>query len=67
MAATRMYTSVLRPFAAVAGVPTDPEWSLSPATAELYPDPLDDDERAGAVFGGALVAHDRPSAFSPVR
>ncbi|MEJ2890568.1 PEP-utilizing enzyme [Actinomycetospora aeridis] len=67
LAATRMYSSVLRPFAAVAGLEDEPGWSLSPATAELYPDPLDDDDRAAAVFGGALLAHDRPSAFSPIR
>jgi hypothetical protein len=67
LAATRMYTSALRPFAELAGLGDEPGWSLSPATTPLYPDPLDDDDQAAAVFGGALLAHDRPSAFSPTR
>ncbi|HEY1974869.1 MAG TPA: PEP-utilizing enzyme [Pseudonocardia sp.] len=66
-AATRMYTSGLRPFAEVAGASSAVDWSLSPDTLALYPDPLDDDERAAEIFGGALVANDLPGAFSPIR
>ena len=67
MAATTMYTSGLRPFAAQAGVTDQVDWTMSPKTLALYPDPFDDDDRAAAVFGGALVAHDRPGSFSPIR
>lgn len=66
LAATQMYTSVLRPFAAVAGLDPESSWSLSPDAADLYPTPLDDDDQAAAVFGGALLAHQRASAFSPI-
>ncbi|AFA71151.1 hypothetical protein GPOL_c00750 [Gordonia polyisoprenivorans VH2] len=64
--ATRMYSWGLRPFATLVGVDDAIDWSISPATMALYPDPLDDDDRAAAIFGGALVAHDRPSSFSPI-
>lgn len=67
MSATRMYTSGLRPFAAVAGVTDRVDWSMSPDTLALYPDPLDDDGQAGAIFGTALVANDLPGSFSPIR
>jgi phosphohistidine swiveling domain-containing protein len=66
-AATRMYTSGLRPFAAVAGVLDDIDWAPSAATTALYPDPLDDDNQAAAIFGTALVANDMPGSFSPIR
>jgi phosphohistidine swiveling domain-containing protein len=66
-AATRMYTSGLGPFAALAGVLDRIDWSISPDTRALYPDPLDDDEKASAIFGGALVANNMPGAFSPTR
>lgn len=66
-AATRMYTSGLRPFAAVAGVLDQIDWDVSPATSALYPDPLDDDDQAAAIFGTALVANDMPGSFSPIR
>jgi phosphohistidine swiveling domain-containing protein len=65
-AATRMYTSGLRPFAAVAGVDL-PDWSPHPDTLALHPDPLDDDDRAAAIFGGAVVANNLPGSFSPIR
>jgi hypothetical protein len=65
--ATRMYTSGLRPFADVAGVTDRIDWSFSPDTLALYPDPLDDDDQAAAIFSGALVANDLPGAFSPTR
>lgn len=65
--ATRMYTAGLRPFAEVAGVTDRIDWSFSPDTLALYPDPLDDDDQAAAIFGGALVANDMPGAFSPTR
>jgi hypothetical protein len=65
--ATRMYTSGLRPFAELAGVTDRIDWSFSPDTLALYPDPLDDDDQAAAIFGGALVANDMPGAFSPTR
>ncbi len=66
-AATRMYTSGLRPFAALAGVTDQVDWSFSPDTLALYPDPFDDDDKAAAIFGTALVANDMPGSFSPVR
>jgi hypothetical protein len=65
--ATRMYTAGLRPFAAVASVYDRIDWSFSPDTTALYPDPLDDDGQAAAIFGTALVANDLPGSFSPVR
>jgi hypothetical protein len=65
-AATRMYSWGLKPFAAVAGVVDDIDWSVSPDTLALYPDPLDDDGQAGAIFGTALVANDMPGSFSPL-
>ncbi|GAA1864496.1 hypothetical protein GCM10009836_51060 [Pseudonocardia ailaonensis] len=65
-AATRMYTSGLRPFAALAGVTDRVDWSFSPDTLALYPDPFDDDDQAAAIFGTALVANDMPGSFSPV-
>ncbi|KAA9160107.1 hypothetical protein FPZ12_018635 [Amycolatopsis acidicola] len=67
LAATTMYTSGLRPFAAVAGVTDAIDWSMSPDTLALYPDPFDDDDQAAAIFGTALVANDMPGSFSPVR
>jgi hypothetical protein len=67
MAATTMYTSGLRPFAAQAGVTDQVDWAMSPKTLALYPDPFDDDDRAAAIFGGALLAHDMPGSFSPIR
>ncbi|MFD4250063.1 PEP-utilizing enzyme [Amycolatopsis thermoflava] len=66
-AATTMYTSGLRPFAALAGVTDKIDWSFSPDTLALHPDPFDDDDQAAAIFGGALVANDMPGSFSPVR
>lgn len=64
MSATRMYAWGLMPFADDAGVTGDIDWEISQRTLELYPDPLDDDETAGGIFAGAVVAHDRPSSFS---
>jgi hypothetical protein len=64
MSATEMYAVGLRPFAQAAGVEDGIDWSLAPETLELYPDPLDSDEYATGLFGGALIAHDRPSAFT---
>ncbi|MFT4043891.1 MAG: PEP-utilizing enzyme [Gordonia sp. (in: high G+C Gram-positive bacteria)] len=64
LAATEMYSFGLRPFARVAGVEDRIDWRISERTLALLPDPLGDDDQAGAIFGGALVAHDRPSAFS---
>jgi hypothetical protein len=66
-AATRMYTSGLRPFAALAGVTDQVDWGFSPDTLALYPDPFDDDTAAATIFGTALVANDMPGSFSPVR
>lgn len=67
LAATTMYTSGLRPFARLAGVEESVDWTISDRTMALFPDPLADDDQAAALFGGALVAHDRPSAFSGIR
>lgn len=66
-AATTMYTSGLRPFAALAGVTDKVDWAMSPDTLALYPDPFDDDDQAATIFGTALVANDMPGSFSPVR
>lgn len=66
-AATRMYTSGLRPFAEVAGVTDRIDWGFSPDTLALYPDPLDDDTAAATIFGTAVVANDLPGSFSPTR
>ncbi|MFC4943607.1 PEP-utilizing enzyme [Pseudonocardia sp. GCM10023141] len=65
--ATQMYTAGLRPFAALAGVTDDVDWSISPDTRALYPDPLDDDTAAATIFGTAVVANDLPGSFSPIR
>jgi phosphohistidine swiveling domain-containing protein len=65
--ATQMYTAGLRPFAELAGVTDRVDWSFSPDTLALYPDPLDDDDQAAAIFGTALVANELPGAFSPTR
>ena len=65
-AATRMYTTGLRPFAAVAGATGAINWDFHPDTLALYPDPLDDDAVAAEIFGGALVANDLPGSFSPL-
>lgn len=66
LAATKMYCWGLKPFAAIAGVTDDIDWEISPATLALYPDPLDDDDKAGATFGTAMIANDMPGAFSPL-
>jgi phosphohistidine swiveling domain-containing protein len=66
-AATHMYTSGLRPFAALAGVTEQIDWGFSPDTLALYPDPLDDDTQAATIFGTAVVANDMPGSFSPTR
>ncbi|GAA1271065.1 hypothetical protein GCM10009609_37700 [Pseudonocardia aurantiaca] len=66
-AATRMYTSGLRPFAQLAGVTEQIDWSISPDTSALYPDPLGDDDKAATIFGTAVVANDMPGSFSPIR
>lgn len=65
--ATTMYCWGLRPFADFAGVTDKIEWEVSPATRALYPDPLDDDDYATGVFGGAVVANDMKGSFSPLR
>ncbi|TSE01123.1 hypothetical protein FOS14_05085 [Skermania sp. ID1734] len=65
-AATTMYTSGLRPFAALAGVTDRIDWSMSPKTLALYPEPFDNDDKAAAIFGTALVANDMPGSFSPI-
>ena len=65
-AATRMYASGLRPFAAAAGVLDKIDWSFPPETTALYPDPLDNDDQAAAIFGTAVIANDQPGSFSPI-
>ncbi|WP_040798159.1 PEP-utilizing enzyme [Nocardia higoensis] len=67
LAATRMYSWGLRPFARLAGVADTVDWSFSDRTMALFPEPLGDDDQAAAIFGGALVAHSRPSAFTGLR
>ena len=65
-AATEMYSFGLRPFARVAGAEDQIEWKISDRTMELFPEPLADDDKAATIFGGALVAHNRPSSFSGI-
>jgi phosphohistidine swiveling domain-containing protein len=65
--AAQMYSWGLRPFAEVAGVLDKIDWSFSPESLALYPDPLDDDTYAGTMFGTAVVANDMPGSFSPIR
>ncbi|GAC67383.1 PEP-utilizing enzyme [Gordonia soli] len=67
LAATEMYSFGLRPFARRAGVEDRIEWRISARTMGLFPEPLADDDKAAALFGGALVGHDRPSAFRGIR
>ncbi|HEX4109954.1 MAG TPA: hypothetical protein VHX88_17595 [Solirubrobacteraceae bacterium] len=62
--AAKTYCWGLLPFAEPAGVADAIDWEISERTMALYPDPLDDDEQCGAMFAGALMTHDRPSAFS---
>ncbi|MGV1047001.1 MAG: hypothetical protein ACOYD4_00545 [Solirubrobacterales bacterium] len=62
--AAKVYCWGLLRFAEDAGVADAIDWSISERTMALYPDPLDDDERCAAIFGGGLIAHDRPSAFT---
>ncbi len=64
--ATHMYCWGLKPFAAMAGVTDRIDWSISPDTLALYPDPLGDDDQAAVIFGTALVANDMPGSFSPL-
>lgn len=65
-AATTMYSWGLKPFAAVAGVIDDIDWQVSAATRTLYPDPLDDDDKAAEAFGTPIVATSNPGSFRPV-
>ncbi|MGH9001471.1 MAG: PEP-utilizing enzyme, partial [Acidimicrobiia bacterium] len=65
--AAKMYCWGLVPFADEAGVTGQIDWEISDATTRFYPDPFDDDAAAGGIFAGALITHDRPSAFSPLR
>ncbi|MFJ9388934.1 hypothetical protein ACIRON_08955 [Nocardioides sp. NPDC101246] len=67
LAATTMYSWGLKPFAAAAGVLDDIDWEISPATRALYPDPLDNDDKAAAAFGTPIVATPNPGSFRPVR
>jgi len=66
MSAAKMYCWGLVPFAKDAGVFDKIDWEISDATMRFYPDPLDNDEAAGGIFAGAVMLHDRPSAFSPL-
>lgn len=66
-AATTMYSWGLKPYASLAGVVDAIDWSISADTLALHPDPFDDDEKAGIIFGTAVVANDLPGSFSPVR
>lgn len=67
MSAAEMYCWGLIPFADDAGVTGKIDWEISDATLRFYPEPFDDDAAAGGVFAGALITHDRASAFSPIR
>lgn len=66
LSATRMYCWGLKPFAAVAGVLDQIDWEISDATMALYPDPLDDDERATDVFATPILGTPELSSFKPV-
>ena len=66
MSAAKMYCWGLVPFANDAGVFERIDWEISDATMRFYPEPFDNDEAAGGIFAGAVMLHDRPSAFSPL-
>jgi hypothetical protein len=66
MSAAEMYCWGLIPFARDAGVFDRIDWEISDATLRYYPDPFDDDAATGGIFAGALIMHDRPSAFSAI-
>lgn len=66
LAATTMYSWGLKPFAEIAGVLDDIDWSLSESTLALYPDPLDDDEKATETFVTPIVATASLSSFRSV-
>lgn len=67
LSATRMYSWGLKPFAALAGVLDEIDWEISDATMALYPDPLDDDERAADAFATRILGTSELSSFSSVR
>ena len=67
LAAAEMYSFGLRPFARLAGAEDRIEWAISDRTRALLPDPLGNDDQAAVIFGGALVGHERPSAFTGLR
>ncbi|MEW6471218.1 MAG: hypothetical protein AB1679_03020 [Actinomycetota bacterium] len=67
MSAAQMYCWGLIPFARDAGVFEKIDWEISDRTLQYYPDPFDSDEATGGIFAGALIMHDRPSAFSAIR
>jgi len=67
MSAAEMYCWGLIPFAKDAGVFEKIDWEISKETLQYYPDPFDSDEATGGIFAGALIMHDRPSAFSGIR
>ena len=67
MSAAKMYCWGLVPFANDAGVTEKIDWEISDETLQYYPDPFDDDAAAGGHFAGAVILHDRPSAFSAIR
>ncbi|MGH9008672.1 MAG: PEP-utilizing enzyme, partial [Acidimicrobiia bacterium] len=66
LSAATMYCWGLIPFADDAGVTDKIDWEISGETLRYYPEPFDDDATAGGIFAGALITHDRPSAFSPI-
>ncbi|MDQ1499725.1 MAG: hypothetical protein QOI86_3065, partial [Actinomycetota bacterium] len=66
MSAAEMYCWGLIPFARDAGVFDRIDWEISKETLQYYPDPFDDDAATGGIFAGALIMHDRPSAFSAI-
>jgi hypothetical protein len=67
MSAAEMYCWGLIPFARDAGVFDRIDWEISKETLQYYPEPFDDDAATGGIFAGALIMHDRPSAFSGIR
>lgn len=67
MSAAQMYCWGLIPFANDAGVTDKIDWEISKETMQYYPEPFDSDEATGGIFAGALIMHDRPSAFSGIR
>jgi len=66
LSATRMYSWGLKPFADIAGVLDNIDWDISTAPMALYPDPLDEDEKAADAFATPILGTPDLSSFKPI-